>query len=360
MRTMVALSAVMMLIFSCSSGGGGGGGNTPTYSVGGLLSGLSQTVVLQNNGADDLSLGTNGPFTFPASLADGTAYNVTVKTQPSGQICVIGNGTGTISGANVTSVTVTCNAVTSYTVGGDLSGLTGMVTLQNNGTDDLTLGTNSPFTFPASLADGTAYDVTVKTQPSGQICVVGNGAGTISGGNVTNVTVTCYPAYSVGGVLSGLTGTVTLQNNGTDDISIGSNGSFIFPALVADGAPYQVTVKTQPSSQVCTVGNGSGLIPGANVINVTITCEAAFAWDEPVSEIDGSPIIGVGGYRIYYGTSPGVYTGSIDVGSTPRFAIADFSAAVPHGATYYISVTAYDADKTTESSFSNEITMTNN
>lgn len=67
----------------------------------------------------------------------------------------------------------------------------------------------------------------------------------------------------------------------------------------------------------------------------------------------------VAGYRIYYGMNPGVYTGSIDVGSTPRYAIGDFSAAVPHGATYYISVTAYDADRT-ESSFSNEITMTNN
>jgi hypothetical protein len=358
MRKLTVLAVFMILVFSCSSGGGGG--NTPGYSIGGSLSGLSHTVVLQNNGTDDLTIGTNGAFTFSTSLADGTAYAVTVKTQPLGQICTVGNGTGTISGANVTNVTVTCNAVVGYSVSGSLSGLSHTVVLQNNGADDLTIGTNGPFTFPAPVADGTAYEVTVKTQPTGQICIVGNGTGTISGANVTNVTVTCYVAYSVSGVLSGLTGTVTFQDNGADDLTVGADGSFTFSTLVADGTPYNVTVKTQPSTQVCTVGNGSGLIPGADVTNVIVTCEAALAWDAPVYEIDGSPVIGVAGYRIYYGTAPGVYTGSIDVGSTPRYAIADFSAAVPHGVTYYLSVTAYDADGTTESSFSNEITMTNN
>ncbi len=368
MRTLIALSAVLTLMLSCSGGSGGGAGsgngsgagNTPRYSVGGGLSGLTGTVTLQNNGVDDLSIVTNGQFTFPSSLTEGAAYEVTVKTQPPGQLCTVVNGTGTISGANVTSVTVTCNAVMNYSVGGSLTGFSQTVVLQNNGVDDLSIVTNGPFTFSSSLADGAAYEVTVKTQPPGQICIVGNGTGTISGANVTNVTVTCNTAYSVGGVLSGLTGTVTLQNNGTDDLTIGTTtGSFNFSALVADGASYQVTVKTQPPNQVCTVGNGAGLISGASVTNVTVTCEAALAWDAPVSDIDGSPVTGVAGYRIYYGTSPGVYTGSIDVGSTPRYAIADFSAAVPPGA-YYISVTAYDADGTTESSFSNEITMTNN
>jgi hypothetical protein len=358
MRKLAVLAAFMILVSSCS--GGGGGGNTPGYIVGGSLSGLSHTVVLQDNGADDLTIGTNGPFTFPATLANGTTYDVTVKTQPPGQICTVGHGSGMISGANVTNVTVTCNAVVSYTVGGSLSGFSNTVVLQDNGADDLSIGANGPFIFPAPVADGTAYEVTVKTQPPGHICIVGNGSGTISGANVTNVTVTCYVAYSVSGVISGLTGTVTFQNNGADDLAVGADGSFTFSTLVADGTPYNVTVKSQPSTQVCTVGNGSGLIPGTDVTNVVVTCEAALAWDPPVYETDGSPVIGVAGYRIYYGTAPGVYTGSIDVGSTPRYSIANFSAAVPHGATYYLSVTAYDADGTTESSFSNEITMTNN
>src|SRR6516162_2831991 len=74
----------------------GGSGSSATYSVGGSVSGLSGTVVLQNNGGDTLSVSANGSFTFATALVGGTAYNVTVKTNPTGQTCSVSNGTGTI------------------------------------------------------------------------------------------------------------------------------------------------------------------------------------------------------------------------------------------------------------------------
>lgn len=49
-----------------------------------------------------------GSFTFPTPLADGTPYAVTVLIQPTGQTCTVANGTGTIAGADVTDVAVTC------------------------------------------------------------------------------------------------------------------------------------------------------------------------------------------------------------------------------------------------------------
>ena len=81
-----------------------------TYSVGGTVSGLSGSVVLQDNGGDNLTVSANGSFTFATKLAAGASYNVTVKTNPTGQTCTIANGTGTIGSANVTNVTVTCTA----------------------------------------------------------------------------------------------------------------------------------------------------------------------------------------------------------------------------------------------------------
>ena len=72
------------------------------------MSGLSGTVVLQDNGGDDLSVSANGAFTFATALASGAAYNVTVKTNPSGQTCTVSNGSGTIGSANVTNVAVSC------------------------------------------------------------------------------------------------------------------------------------------------------------------------------------------------------------------------------------------------------------
>ncbi|MCS6985064.1 MAG: hypothetical protein NZM25_08080, partial [Leptospiraceae bacterium] len=176
-----------------SGGGGtGGGGGTLTYTVGGTVSGLLGTLVLQNNGGDNLTLNNNGSFSFSTALTNGASYNVTVHTQPTGQNCTVSNGSGTISGANVTNVTVNC-ANLNYTVGGTLSGLSGSGTLvlQNNGGDNLTLNSNGSFTFATPVPHGSNYDVTVLTNPNFQVCHVRDNQGTIAGANVNNITVQC-------------------------------------------------------------------------------------------------------------------------------------------------------------------------
>ena len=163
---------------------GGGAAGSAAYSVGGTVSGLSGTVVLQDNGGDNLPVTGNGPFTFATSLAGGTAYAVTVKTSPTGQTCTVSNGTGTIGAANVANVAVSCVNVAAYSVGGTVSGLSGTVVLQDNGGDNLSLTGNGPFTFATSLAGGAAYAVTVLTSPTGQTCTVSSGTGTIGAANV--------------------------------------------------------------------------------------------------------------------------------------------------------------------------------
>ena len=80
-----------------------------SYTVGGAVSGLSGTAVLQNNSGDNLTVSTNGSFTFATAVADGAAYAVTVLTQPSTETCSVSSGTGTISGANITNVSVVCS-----------------------------------------------------------------------------------------------------------------------------------------------------------------------------------------------------------------------------------------------------------
>ena len=84
------------------------GGNVTTYQVGGTVSGLSGTVVLQDNGGDNLSVSANGGFTFATALSAGSAYSVTVKTNPAGQTCSVANGSGTIGSSGVTNIAVTC------------------------------------------------------------------------------------------------------------------------------------------------------------------------------------------------------------------------------------------------------------
>jgi hypothetical protein len=91
------------------SGGSASSAGT-AYTVGGSVSGLSGTVVLQDNGGDNLSVTANGPFTFATPVASGSAYAVTVKTSPSGQTCSVSGGSGTMGSANITNVTVSCTS----------------------------------------------------------------------------------------------------------------------------------------------------------------------------------------------------------------------------------------------------------
>ena len=275
------------------------------FSVGGAVSGLSGSgLVLQINGGDDLPITADGVFTFPTSLDGGSAYVVTVADQPTdlSQTCVVSNGSGTISGASVTDVQITCVTDT-FSIGGTVSGLSGSgLVLQNNGGDDLAITGNGPFSFATALDDGSAYAVTVLTQPTGlnQTCTVTNGSGTLSGADVTDVQITCVTdTFTVGGNVSGLNGTgLVLQNNGGDDLPITADGPFAFATPLDDGSDYAVMVLNQPVTardQQCTVVNGSGTLMGADINDVAVQCEDILI-DLSASDLDlGLVLIGAQG-----------------------------------------------------------------
>lgn len=81
--------------------------------------------------------------------------------------------------------------VTTYTVGGFVSDLTGTGLILQNNDDDEPVTMNGQFTFDTPIADGTDYEVTVLIHPTGQSCDVTLGGGTIMSQNVINVTVQC-------------------------------------------------------------------------------------------------------------------------------------------------------------------------
>ncbi len=74
--------------------------------------------------------------------------------------------------------------------------------------------------------------------------------------------------------LTGTAGTLTLQNNGGDDLNLTADGTTAFATAIVDGDTYNVTVSTQPGDRTCAVASGSGTIAGSNV-SVTVTCSAA-------------------------------------------------------------------------------------
>jgi len=81
-------------------------------------------------------------------------------------------------------------------------------------------------------------------------------------------------AYTIGGQVNGLISgkTLTLQNNGGDDLVITQNGVFSFATSLSDGDTYNVTISAQPSGGNCTVTNGTGTVSTVDVTTVTIVC----------------------------------------------------------------------------------------
>ena len=101
------------------------------------------------------------------------------------------------------------------------------------------------------------------------------------------------PTYSIGGAVTGLTGSgLLLQTNAGDVVPVSKAGAFTFTNQLASGAAYAVTVKTQPSTpaQNCVVNNGSGTVGTANVTTVAVACStvANFAVGGTVSGLVGS------------------------------------------------------------------------
>src|SRR5215468_1631282 len=186
---------------------------------------------------------------------------------------------------------------TAFTIGGTVTGLTGSgLVLQDNAGDNLTVtGTGTvPFVFATSITANNNYSVTVLTQPSNpsQTCAVTNGSGKATA-NVTNVMITCSTKYSIGGTVSGLTGSgLVLQNNGLDNLTVTGTGTQTFTFATLVPGAYNVTVLTQPSNptQTCVVTSGQGTAT-ANVTNVSITCSSGFAIGGTVSGLTGSGLV---------------------------------------------------------------------
>ncbi len=253
-----------------------------SFTVGGSVTGLAGTVILQDNGTDNVSVSSNA-FAFPKPVASGQPYAVTILSQPVSpisQTCTVTAGTGTVT-APVNTAQVSC-VTNAFKIQATVNGLTGAGLKLRNGSDVVPVSASGTVTVSAAVPSGSAYLVSVDTQPSAQRCAVVAPIGTVGASAVT-VTVNCGDAlHAVRGTISGVVGDVLLQN-GADIISV-SNGSFSFPSDLATGNTYSVSVATPLSD--CTLTNGSGTIAGADAV-VTIACLSPLAYYFP---FDGNAV----------------------------------------------------------------------
>lgn len=254
---------------------------TNTYSVGGSITGLTGSgLTLKLNGSNDVVVSGNS-FVFPDPLPDGSNYTATIATQPSmpNQDCTLSNATGTLSGQDAATIEVHCTT-RSYLVGGTVDGLAGsglVVQLDNGDTVPVAGGS---FLFPTPLLDGSAYAASVAAQPikPKQICAFATPNGTVAGADVALSLACLTNRYSIGGVIVGLDGQITLQLNGGSDLIANGDGPFTFPSI-DDGTSWVVTTQTQPAggtSTLCRLSGAAGTLAGASVDDVVVVCDYIF------------------------------------------------------------------------------------
>ncbi len=151
------------------------------------------------------------------------------------------------------------------------------------------------------------------------------GCGGSAGGGTTPPPPT---TYTIGGTVSGLTGTgLVLQDNGGNNLAVSASGSFAFSTAVDSGAAYSVTVLTQPTGQSCTVTTGSGTV-SANVTNVQVACANL----PPTTYTIGGTVSGLTGTGLVLQDNSG---NNLAVSASGSFT---FSTAVASGSTYSVTV----------------------
>jgi len=83
-------------------------------------------------------------------------------------------------------------------------------------------------------------------------------------------------SFSIGGSVSGLAGSLSIQNNNTHTLTISNNGIYTFNGKFSAGSNYKITVSRQPAGQHCAISNANGQISRANIANINIHCRIAF------------------------------------------------------------------------------------
>jgi len=299
---------------------------------------------------DPLNISPADPNTFPnfkffKPVEPGKTYSVTVGTQPTHpwQTCNFGgalNVGGPVNTADVILPTLNCTT-NNYTLGVSIAGLQfGGMQLSLNGGAPVSIAAGTTSYSFGSFASGTAYNITIASQPVGQNCSVVGNTGTIGGGNVT-VSIGCtLTGYAAGGSVTGLSGTgltLTMTGSVPQSVSVatGSTGYF-FPTALNINNTYSVAITANPTSpwQTCTFPGGvtsvGGTVNGVftlpqitcttNTYGVGVTFNGLLNTAGLTFSLDGAAaqVVPSGSTSITLGTVPSGTSHTIRISSAPN------------------------------------------
>jgi hypothetical protein len=224
----------------------------------------------------------------------------------------------------------------------------GTVTWQVNGAagGNTTVGsvsTTGLYTAPAKVPSPAAVSVTAVSvddpTKSASASVTVTAAAvlpTISGTPATTATV--GQAYSFQPTATGASGaTLTFSI-----VNQPSWATFNATTGVLSGTPAAAAVGTFANISISVSdGTHTATLPAFTItVKAASTGTATLSWTIPTTRTDGTPLTNLAGFKIYYGTTPGVYPTTIVVANAT---ISTYTVTNLTSGTYYFVATAYDA-----------------
>ena len=160
---------------------------------------------ITNMGGTPVDVPPGTGFAFPRRVPVDSDYDIKVVAQPPNtdrDSCKVFEGKGNTGSVPPQFIAITC-IVTTYSLGGSVSGLTGGELVVNNGSQSVTIPKNATaFSMtPAGsanpklgqIAEGTPYGLTILKQPASGTCTIANPAGIMPAAAVNNIVISCTP-----------------------------------------------------------------------------------------------------------------------------------------------------------------------
>ncbi len=229
------------------------------------------------------------------------------------------------------------------------NGSSGAVSWQVNGTSggNSTVGTISAaglYSAPATAPSPATVAVTAvsvddpsKSASASVSVIAATVAPTISGTPATTASVGSAYAFqpsATGG--SGATLTFSIANAPAWASFSSATGLLSgTPAAGAIGSYANISISVSDGTSSATLAPFTITVAGG------ATGTATVSWTVPTTRTDGTALTNLAGFRVYYGSSPGVYPTVVNVTSpaTTSYVVANLASG-----TYYFAATAYDSN----------------